>query len=142
MTDGKVTWMIQNFSWFHFDLGDCRQITFVTLSRFCKLSNPPLSPTQLFLTGIIKMDGIPTKSMKNTHPLAFYIVFKFWRLLLIKILGYSHWIFYFFCFMLAFTSADIVFHQFLELHSTLSGKKIFVINFPFLTDSFKPLSLL
>ena len=32
------------------------------------------------------------------------------------------------------TSADI-FNKFLELHSTLSEKKIFVTNFPFLTDS-------
>ena len=79
------------------------------------------------------------KSVKNTHPLTFYIVFKFWRLLLIKIVGYnSHWVFYLFCFILDFTSADIIFHQFLELYLTLSGKKIFVIYFPFLTDSLKP----
>ena len=40
---------------------------------------------------------------------------------------------------LAFTSADIILHKLLELHSTLSGKKKnnFVINFPFLTDSLK-----
>ena len=36
---------------------------------------------------------------------------------------------------LAFTSADIIFHNILELHSTLTDKKIFVANFPFLTDS-------
>ena len=35
---------------------------------------------------------------------------------------------------IAFTSADIIFHKFLELHST-SDKKIFVTNFPFLMDS-------
>ena len=29
------------------------------------------------------------------------------------------------CFTLVFTSADIVFHNFLELHSTLSEKKVF-----------------
>ena len=46
--------------------------------------------------------------------------------------------FYFLLFLLAFTSADIIFHKFLELHSTLSEKKIFVANFPFLTDSLKP----
>ena len=32
---------------------------------------------------------------------------------------------------LAFTSADIIFHKFLELHSVLSVKKIFVTNFLF-----------
>ena len=40
-------------------------------------------------------------------------------------------IFYFLLFLLAFTSADIIFHRFLDLHSTLSGKKIFVTNFFF-----------
>ena len=42
----------------------------------------------------------------------------------------------------AFTSADIIFHKFLELQSTLSEKKkkkkIFIKKFPFLTDSLKP----
>ena len=132
--------MIQNFSWFHFDLGDCRQITFVTLNRFCLLSNSPSYPPNCSEQELSKWMEYQLKSMKNTHPLAFYIVFKFWRILLIKIVGYSHWIFYLFCFMLAFTSTDIVFHRFLELHSTLSGKKIFVINFPFLTDSLKLLT--
>ena len=40
--------------------------------------------------------------------------------------------------MLAFTSADIIFYKLLELHTSLSEKKIFVTNFPFLTDSLKP----
>ena len=35
---------------------------------------------------------------------------------------------------IAFTLADIIFQKCLELHST-SDKKIFVTNFPFLTDS-------
>ena len=34
----------------------------------------------------------------------------------------------------------ITFHKFLELDSTLSEKKIFIMNFPFLTDSLKPLA--
>ena len=46
--------------------------------------------------------------------------------------------FYFLLFYISF-SADIIFHKFLELHSTLSEKKkILVMNFPFLTDSLKP----
>ena len=47
--------------------------TFVALSGFYPLSNPP---PPLFLTDKIKMDGIYTdqNQMKNTHP--FYIVFK------------------------------------------------------------------
>ena len=39
--------------------------------------------------------------------------------------------------LLAFTLADIIFHKFLELHSTLSEKRIFVTNFPFLMDLLK-----
>ena len=39
----------------------------------------------------------------------------------------------YFCYI-AFTSADIIFHKFLELHSTCD-KNIFVTNFPVLTDS-------
>ena len=38
-------------------------------------------------------------------------------------------------FVLAFTSADIIFHTFLKLHSALSEKKILIPNFPFLTDT-------
>ena len=41
-------------------------------------------------------------------------------------------------FLLAFTSADIIFHNILDLHSTLTDKKIFFTNFPFLTDSLNP----
>ena len=41
-------------------------------------------------------------------------------------------------FLLAFTSADIISDNILELHSTLTDKKIFFTNFPFLTDSFNP----
>ena len=40
--------------------------------------------------------------------------------------------------LLAFTIADIIFHKFLKLHSALSERKIFVTNFPFLTESLKP----
>ena len=40
-----------------------------------------------------------------------------------------------YCCILAFTSEDIIFRKFLELHSTLSEKKIFVTHFPFFTDS-------
>ena len=50
----------------------------------------------------------------------------------------SHQIFYFLLFLLAFTSADIIFHTFLELYSTLSAKMIFGTNFSSLKDSLKP----
>ena len=44
-------------------------------------------------------------------------------------------IIHFLLFLLAFTSADIIFHKFLELHSILSEKNISVTNFTFSTDS-------
>ena len=60
--------------------------------------------------------------MKNTCP--FYcIVFQVLKELLKKIIKCSYQIFYFLLFLVAFTSADIIFHKFLELHSTLSEKK-------------------
>ena len=46
--------------------------------------------------------------------------------------------FHFLLFLLAFTSADIIFHKFSELHSTLSEKKIFITNVSFLPDSLNP----
>ena len=69
--------------------------------------------------------------MKNT--LRFYIVFEVLRVLHIKICKMQPLeIFYFLLFyILDFTSGDIIFHKFLELHSTLSEKKIFVANFDF-----------
>ena len=51
---------------------------------------------------------------------------------------HNHQVFYVLLFLLGFTLADMIFHKFLELHSTLSEKKIFVTSFPFLTDSLKP----
>ena len=39
------------------------------------------------------------------------------------------------CFTLDFISADIIFHSFLELHTTLSEKKIFITNFSYLETS-------
>ena len=69
--------------------------------------------------------------MKNTS--SFYIVFQVLKVLLRKICK-SYQIFYFLLFLLAFSftsiSADIIFHTFLKLHSTLSEKKNFVRNFP------------
>ena len=53
---------------------DCRQITFVMLSRFCSLSKK--SPPPLFLTDTIKMDGILTKINWKIHHFTLYL--KFW----------------------------------------------------------------
>ena len=107
------------------------QITFITLNRFCALIKK--NPTSLFLIDNIKLDGVPTKIKWKIHTLLY---FKF-KVPLIKIYKINHQIFYLLLFYIVF-SADIIFHKFLELHSTLSEKTIFVKNFLFLTDSLKP----
>ena len=85
---------------------------------------PP--PPSLFLTVNIKIDRILTK--------IFYIVFQILKILLIKICNIQSLYLLFLVVLLASTSADIIFHKFLELHPTLSEKKIFITNFPFLID--------
>ena len=120
------------------EVRDCQQIYFAKLNRNCLLSKKkPKKNTTLLLTDNITMNRIPTKiKWKTTCP--FYIVVQVLKKLLIKSCKNSHQIFSL-LFLLAFTSANIIFQKFLELHSTLSEKKIFVMNFPFLTDSIKPL---
>ena len=83
----------------------------------------------------VKLDGIPA----NTKETFFYIVFQVFKVLLIKIYKTQPpQLFISFCSKLVFTSGDIIFHKFLELHSTLS-KKIFLSQiFLFLTDLLKP----
>ena len=77
------------------------------------------------------MDRILTK--------IFYIVFQILKALLIKLFKIQSLdLLFLMSFLLAITSADIIFHKFLELHSTLSEKKNFITNFPFLTDTLKP----
>ena len=58
--------------------------------------------------------------MKNSYP--FYIVFEVLKVVLIKIYKIQPPVLLFLL-VLHFTSADIVCHNFLELHLTLSEKK-------------------
>ena len=67
------------------------------------------------------MDRIPTKIKWKINTF-FKLYFKFWRYFLWKFTRYNHQIFYFFLFLLAFGSVGIIFHKFLELHSTISEK--------------------
>ena len=68
--------------------------------------------------------------MKNTC--SFYIVFQVLKVFLIKICKIQPLDL---LFLVAFISFYISRYHFSQLHSTLSEKKIFVTNFPFLTDS-------
>ena len=88
---------------------DCRQITFVTLNRFCQLGKGGDLNRQNQDEWNINQD-----QMKNMTP--FYIVCQVLKVLLFKI---SHQILYFMLFYISFLSADIIFYKFLKLHSTL-----------------------
>ena len=72
---------------------------------------------------------------RNTHLL--HIVFEVLKVLLIKTCKMHSLYLLFLAALLDFISADTIFHYFLELYAT-SVKKIFVKNFPFLTDSLNP----
>ena len=70
-----------------------------------KQAPPPPLPTHtpsLFLMDTVKMGRMQT----NTCP--FYIIFQVLKVLFIKFVRYSHQIFYFLLFLLAFTSTDVV----------------------------------
>ena len=84
-------------------LRDCRQIAFAVFNRFYPLSKPPPPPP----SALNRKYRIPSK-----------IKWKIYNLFLHCISSFE-------------TSADIIFRKFLELHSTLTEKKIFVANFPF-----------
>ena len=76
----------------------------------------------------------PPNQMKNTCP--FCILFQVLKLLLVKIFKMQPPDFLFLVVFISFntSSADIIFHNVLKLHSTLIEKKIFVTNFTFVTD--------
>ena len=106
-------------------LRDCRQHS----SRLMDFVHWAKNAHPLFLTDNIKMDRILTKM--------FYIAFQVLKVLLIKI--YSHLIFYFLLFLFNFTSADIFFHKFLKLYSTLYiWKKDFHHKFSFFNGFTQP----
>ena len=107
---------------------------FVTLNRFCPLRTPPpLPPTPcLFLTDKIKMGRIPTKIRY-----LLYIVFQVFKVFLIKIFKMQPPDILVLLFLLAFTSAGIIFLKFGELHSVISEKKYYRHEFFFLRDSLR-----
>ena len=67
----------------------------------------------------------------------FYIAFQLLKVLLIH-RQIRPPVFYVLLFLLAFTSADIIFYKFLKLHSALPEEKIFAAKFSCLMDSIKP----
>ena len=82
--------------------------------------------------------GTNQNQMQHTWPFYIVAIFKVLKVLLIKTCKIQPPDLLLLV-LLAFASptTDIIFHKFLELHSKLSEKKIFVINFPFLMDSLK-----
>ena len=94
----------------------CQEITSVTFNRFCPLSNSP----PLFLMENKKMDTNQNQ-MKNTC--SFYIVFQLSKELLIKICKIKPQDLLFLFVLLAFTSADIIFHKYLKLYSPYQKRR-------------------
>ena len=93
-------------------------------------------PNPLFLTDNIKIDRIPTKLKWKTCP--FYIVFQVLKVLLIKLCKIQPPNLLFLVVFISFYISryhfpEIRYHflQILELHSTLSEKKISITNFLF-----------
>ena len=76
----------------------------------------------LFLT-----DNLEDQPKSNKKYITFYILFQVFKVLLIKICKLQPLYLSF----LDVSSADIIFHKFLAIYSTLTGKKIFVTNFLF-----------
>ena len=116
--------MISINVWAIFFLTDRRQITLVTLNRFCPLRK------------------LPTLVL---NPLFF--LFQVFKVLLIK--KYKIQLAYQFLYFLLFyiasalsTSADIIFYNFLEPIKHFLKKKTFATDFHFLKNSSKPLTLL
>ena len=82
----------------------------------------------------VKLDGIATK-IKWKIPACFTLYFKFWRYLLQKVTKYQF--FYFLLFYIV--SFYIIRYHFLRLFRTsfkIIWKRISVMNFPFLMDSY------
>ena len=106
------------------------------LNGFCLLSNPP-STTLALNRECHDTYNTNQYQMKNTCP--FYILFQVLKVLLIKICKiHLADLLFLVVFISFYISRYQFFYKCLELHSTLSEKKIFVSNFPFLTDPLKP----
>ena len=124
---GNIRGVFRRFAFTVFKLMDCRQITFVTLNGFCLLSKK----THPRVLNRQNQDWWSTNQnqIKNIYP--FYIVFEVLKVLLTIICKMQplHLLF-----LVRFHISRYHFSLFLELHTTCE-RKIFVTNFPFLTDS-------
>ena len=105
---------------------DCRQITFITLNRFCPLSkknHPPLLNGQY-------QDGWNTNQNQMKNTLFLHCISSFGGT---SSKNCSHWIFnfLFFFYILAFTSADIIFSQIFKTSFNIIWKKKFRHKFSF-----------
>ena len=99
---------------------------------------PQPLPPPLFLMDKTELDGISSKIKWKIYACLVHCISSFedasFKKYMIDTATSS---FVSCCFLSAFTSADIIFYNFLELHCAFSNKKIFVMNFPFSTDCSK-----
>ena len=108
---------------------DCRQITFVThLTDFVRLATPP-SPKSPVLNGQYQ-DGWNTNQNQMKNTLFLHCISSFEGT---SSKNCSHWIFnfLFFFYILAFTSADIIFSQIFKTSFNIIWKKKFRHKFSF-----------
>ena len=105
------------------------------LNGFCQLSkNPPLPWSYKHDQA---GDGIPAKIKWKLHA-SFTLYFGLEGISYKNLQDTATSSFISFCFTLSFTSTDIIFHNLLELDSTLSEKRFLSRFFRFFMDSLKP----
>ena len=106
-----------------------QQKSFSILNRFCQLISKTLPPTQ-FLKDIIMLDGISSKN-KWKHTFSLHCISSFEDTAHISFYNTVPRSFSSYCFTSVFRSADVIFHNFLELHSIPSETRFFM-NVPFI----------
>ena len=107
------------------------------LNRFCLSKNLFTPSPSLFLTNNIKLDGMPTKTKWKIQA-CFILYFKFFEGTSVKIYMVQLPVLLFLVLHQFLYQQISFFYNVLELHSTLSEKKVFVTNFSFPTNSPKP----
>ena len=112
-----------------------QQKSFSILNRFCQLISKTLPPTQ-FLKDIIMLDGISSKN-KWKYTFFLHCISSFEDTVHIFFYNTVARSFSSYCFTSVFRSADVIFHNFLELHSVPSETRFFM-NVPFINRFTQP----
>ena len=117
---------------FKHKLRGCRQIAFVALNGFFLLSkHPPHSHSLPHVSNGQYQNGLNTNQSQMKNTCLFYIAFQVLKVCVLKrFVVQSHQVLFLVVFI-SFYISRYHFHTFLELHSVLLVKKIFVTSFLF-----------